>query len=43
MTDTSAVTTPATDSSTIVLADYHSVVRSGLRMLFELDHDLVDR
>jgi hypothetical protein len=32
MTDTSAVTTPATDSITIVLA-----------VLFELDHDLVDR
>jgi hypothetical protein len=42
MTDTSAVTTPATDSSMIVLAAYRSVVRSGLRMLFELDHDLVD-
>ena len=33
MTDTSAVTTPATDSSMIVLAAYRSVVRTGLRML----------
>jgi two-component system response regulator NreC len=39
MTDTSAATT-ATDSITIVLADDHSVVRSGLRMLLEAEPDI---
>jgi len=40
MTDTPAATTPATDSITIVLADDHSVVRSGLRMLLEAEADI---
>ena len=40
MTDTSVATTPATDSITIVLADDHSVVRSGLRMLLEAESDI---
>jgi two-component system response regulator NreC len=40
MTDTSVATTPATDSITIVLADDHSVVRSGLRMLLEAETDI---
>jgi two-component system response regulator NreC len=39
MTDTSAATT-ATDTITIVLADDHSVVRSGLRMLLEAEPDI---
>jgi two-component system, NarL family, response regulator NreC len=39
MTDTSAATT-ATDAITIVLADDHSVVRSGLRMLLEAESDI---
>jgi two-component system, NarL family, response regulator NreC len=39
MTDTSAATT-ATDAITIVLADDHSVVRSGLRMLLEAEPDI---
>jgi two-component system, NarL family, response regulator NreC len=40
MTDTSVATTRATDSITIVLADDHSVVRSGLRMLLEAESDI---
>ena len=39
MTDTSAATT-TTDTITIVLADDHSVVRSGLRMLLEAEPDI---
>jgi len=39
MTDTGAATT-ATDSITIVLADDHSVVRSGLRMLLDAEPDI---
>jgi two-component system, NarL family, response regulator NreC len=39
MPDTSAATT-ATDAITIVLADDHSVVRSGLRMLLEAEPDI---
>ena len=39
MTDTPAATTPATDSITIVIADDHAVVRSGLRMLLEAEAD----
>ena len=39
MTDTSAATT-ATDSITIVLADDHTVVRNGLRMLLEAESDI---
>ena len=38
MTDTSAATT-ATDSITIVIADDHAVVRSGLRMLLDAEPD----
>ena len=40
MTDTPVATTPATDSITIVLADDHSVVRSGLRILLEAESDI---
>lgn len=40
MTDTSTATTPATDSITIVLADDHTVVRNGLRMLLEAESDI---
>jgi two-component system, NarL family, response regulator NreC len=40
MTDTAVATDPATDSITIVLADDHSVVRSGLRMLLEAEPDI---
>ena len=40
MTDTPAATASATDSITIVLADDHTVVRHGLRLLLEAEDDI---